>query len=75
MQLFDIHFYMLCICLQLFDKVRQAHPDFHSKLVPIESDLTEPDLALSEDDIRTLQEETELVFHVAATVRFDEKLS
>nr|XP_054761651.1 LOW QUALITY PROTEIN: fatty acyl-CoA reductase 1-like [Lytechinus pictus] len=59
----------------LFDKVREAQPDFQSKLIPIESDLTEPDLALKEEDIRTLQEETELVFHVAATVRFDEKLS
>ena len=55
--------------------MREAHPDFQSKLVAIESDLTEPDLALKEQDIKTLQEETELVFHIAATVRFDEKLS
>ncbi|XP_041471454.1 fatty acyl-CoA reductase 1-like [Lytechinus variegatus] len=59
----------------IFDKVREAQPNFRAKLVPIESDLSEPDLALNEEDIRTLQEETELVFHVAATVRFDEKLS
>nr|XP_054761329.1 fatty acyl-CoA reductase 1-like [Lytechinus pictus] len=58
----------------MFDKVREAQPDFQSKLIPIESDLIEPDLALKEEDIRTLQEETELVFHVAATVRFDEKM-
>lgn len=59
----------------LFDKVRQTQPDFQSKLVAIESDLMEPDLALSEEDVKTLQEEAQLVFHVAATVRFDEKLS
>ncbi|XP_071495032.1 fatty acyl-CoA reductase 1-like [Diadema antillarum] len=59
----------------LFDNVRAAQPNFKSKLVPIESDLTEPDLLLSEADVKLLQEEVELVFHVAATVRFDEKLS
>ncbi|XP_030845030.1 LOW QUALITY PROTEIN: fatty acyl-CoA reductase 1 [Strongylocentrotus purpuratus] len=59
----------------LFDKVREAQPNFQSKLIAIDCDLTEPDLALKEEDIKTLQEETELAFHVAATVRFDEKLS
>nr|XP_054762039.1 fatty acyl-CoA reductase 1-like [Lytechinus pictus] len=59
----------------LFDKVREAQPNFQSKLIPIESDLMDSDLGLKEEDIRTLQDETELVFHMAATVRFDEKLS
>ncbi|XP_041471923.1 fatty acyl-CoA reductase 1-like [Lytechinus variegatus] len=59
----------------LFDKVREAQPGFQSKLIPIESDLMDSDLGLKEEDIRTLQQETELVFHMAATVRFDEKLS
>ncbi|XP_063962753.1 fatty acyl-CoA reductase 1-like isoform X1 [Lytechinus pictus] len=59
----------------VFDKVREAQPNFRAKLVPIESDLSEPNFALKEEDIRTLQEETELVFHVAATLSLDEKLS
>lgn len=44
------------------------------KVVAISGDVSEVDLALSEEDRKTLQENIEMVFHSAATIRFDEGL-
>ncbi|CAB4043836.1 fatty acyl- reductase 1-like, partial [Paramuricea clavata] len=40
----------------------------------MKGDMSEPFLGLSEDDQRLLHETVEIVFHSAATVRFDEEL-
>lgn len=48
--------------------------DWRSKLVPIKGDIAEDKLGMSDEDWRTLQENVEIVFHSAATVRFDEDL-
>ena len=50
------------------------HPDFKSKLIGIQGDLTEPDLGISDEDKKTLSKHVNIVFHSAATVRFDEPL-
>jgi len=42
--------------------------------VPIAGDITLPELGISEADQNTLTEEVSVVFHSAATVKFDEKL-
>ena len=62
------------INLQMFDKVREAVVDFKSKVVPVMGDIAEENLGLSEEDWEMLQENIEIVFHSAATVRFDEDL-
>ena len=62
------------INLQVFDKVREAAVDFKSKVVPVMGDIAEDNLGLSEEDWEMLQENIEIVFHSAATVRFDEDL-
>lgn len=36
--------------------------------------MTKADLGISESDVRLIQDDVSIVFHVAATVRFDEKL-
>lgn len=58
----------------MFDKVREAVVDFKSKVVPVMGDIAEENLGLSEEDWEMLQESIEIVFHSAATVRFDEDL-
>ncbi|KAK2565592.1 Fatty acyl-CoA reductase 1 [Acropora cervicornis] len=58
----------------VFDKVREAAVDFKSKVVPVMGDIAEDNLGLSEEDWEMLQENIEIVFHSAATVRFDEDL-
>lgn len=41
---------------------------------PIEGDITQPELAISPGDQATLVRKVNIVFHSAATVKFDEKL-
>ncbi|XP_002734152.1 fatty acyl-CoA reductase 1-like [Saccoglossus kowalevskii] len=59
---------------QLYDKVRKENPDGLNKIVAITSDMLEPNLALTEEDRELLQKEINIVFHVAATIKFDEKM-
>lgn len=59
---------------QLFDRVREDDPDFHRKIIPISSELMQPGLAISPEDVQTLSGCINVVFHCAATIRFDEPL-
>uniref|UniRef100_A0A8C9QZF8 Fatty acyl-CoA reductase n=1 Tax=Scleropages formosus TaxID=113540 RepID=A0A8C9QZF8_SCLFO len=59
---------------KLFDRVREEDPDFHKKVVPISSELTQPGLAISPQDESKLVACVNIVFHCAATIRFDEPL-
>uniref|UniRef100_A0A673J844 Fatty acyl-CoA reductase n=1 Tax=Sinocyclocheilus rhinocerous TaxID=307959 RepID=A0A673J844_9TELE len=59
---------------KLFDRVREVNPDFHQKIIPISSELTQPGLAISPEDVQTLTSCINIVFHCAATIRFDEPL-
>ncbi|XP_068573408.1 fatty acyl-CoA reductase 1 isoform X3 [Cebidichthys violaceus] len=58
----------------LFDRVREDDPDFHQKIIPISSELTQPGLAISPEDVEKLSACINVVFHCAATIRFDEPL-
>jgi fatty acyl-CoA reductase len=58
----------------LFDIVTQYYPEFRSKLEAIEGDLLEPNLGISPEDEKKIIENVSVVFHSAATVRFDEPL-
>lgn len=63
-----------CFCWQLFDRVREDNPDFHQKIIPISSELMQPGLAISPEDVEKLTGCINIVFHCAATIRFDEPL-
>ncbi|KAJ8961616.1 hypothetical protein NQ314_005906 [Rhamnusium bicolor] len=58
----------------VFQRMKNHCPKFRERLVGIEGDLTKPNLGLSPENIKLLTKEIHIVFHVAATVRFDEKL-
>ena len=57
--------------MQLFDKVRSDNPAALSKVVPILGDITEPGLGIGETDLELLKENVSIVFHLAATIKFD----
>ncbi|XP_044260931.1 fatty acyl-CoA reductase 1-like [Tribolium madens] len=60
----------------VFDKLRDQ-PDGETllnKIYCIAGDITQPNLNLSNDDEKTLKDNVELVFHMAANVRFDQPL-
>lgn len=48
--------------------------DWRSKILPVKGDIAEENLGMSDEDWEMLQEDVEIVFHSAATVRFDEDL-
>ncbi|RZC40817.1 fatty acyl-CoA reductase -like, partial [Asbolus verrucosus] len=53
---------------------KQQSEDVFRKVEAIPADLAAPDLALSAENRRKLAEEVQLIYHCAATVRFDEPL-
>lgn len=74
---FPVEIRRLCFCsncLQLFDKLKEMNPDFHKKILPVVGDILEPGLGLSTADVQRLSAEVSIVFHSAATVKFDEPL-
>lgn len=59
---------------KLFEKVKKLHPDYKRKLIAINGDLTESELGISQSDRETLVNNVNIVYHSAATVRFDEPM-
>ncbi|KAG7295498.1 hypothetical protein JYU34_021705 [Plutella xylostella] len=58
----------------LYEKLRKEQPDFMQKLSVVEGDIGQPALGISEEDRKKISNEVEIIFHGAATVRFDEPL-
>lgn len=68
----------LCIwfifMFQLFEKVKEVCPNVQEKIRAVYADLNQNDLAISKGDMQELLSCTNIVFHCAATVRFDDHL-
>jgi fatty acyl-CoA reductase len=62
------------IFLQCFDTVRESHPEALDKVVPISGDISEPNLGISEEDAKLMSDNVSVIFHLAATVKFDAPL-
>jgi len=58
----------------IFNRVREKDEELIKKLVPINGDIMEDGLGLSPADEKLLCESVSIVFHCAATVKFDEIL-
>ncbi|XP_050426431.1 putative fatty acyl-CoA reductase CG5065 [Adelges cooleyi] len=58
----------------IFDWIKKNQPDSLKKLVPINGDVTQSELGISTLDQKTLTDNVSIVFHSAATVKFDEAL-
>jgi fatty acyl-CoA reductase len=58
----------------LFDNLRRDQPDFTRKVHAVPGDVVEEGLGLQDDQRSFLEENIHVVFHSAATVRFDEPL-
>ncbi|XP_075998005.1 fatty acyl-CoA reductase 1 isoform X2 [Genypterus blacodes] len=59
---------------KLFERLQEEEPGFAEKIIAVNSDLTQPEMDLSKEDQNTLAENINIVFHCAATVRFNEPL-
>jgi nucleoside-diphosphate-sugar epimerase len=60
--------------LQLFERLKTERSGFREKVLAVEGDCSEPGLGLSPSDRQRIVNHIDIVFHAAATVRFDEKL-
>ncbi|XP_043604093.1 putative fatty acyl-CoA reductase CG5065 [Bombus pyrosoma] len=58
----------------IYDDIKAKHPSALSRVYPMKGDVSLPDLGLSREDRNLLLENVNIVFHAAATVRFDEPL-
>ncbi|TKS72947.1 Fatty acyl-CoA reductase 1 [Collichthys lucidus] len=59
---------------KLFERLQDEQPGFVEKIIAVSSDLTLPELDLSKEDQNILAENVNIVFHCAATIRFNEPL-
>ncbi|KAJ1487483.1 male sterility protein-domain-containing protein [Baffinella frigidus] len=57
-----------------FSRLREMWPAFSERLVPIAGDIGKPLLGMSEEDAALMRDSVSLVFHCAATVKFNEPL-
>lgn len=58
----------------VFERLSVENPKFKEKIIGIAGDICEPNLGISEEDQEKLWNEVNIVFHVAATVTFDEPI-
>lgn len=58
----------------MFDRLKKEQPKFRHKVTGIAGDCVLPGLGIDPNERTMLIKQTNIVFHVAATVRFDEKL-
>lgn len=59
----------------IFDKVRQSCPDLEARVRGVTGDISLPRLGLSAEEERLLASEVSVIFHSAATIRFDAPLT
>lgn len=58
----------------IFDHVKKEKPHVMEKLLPIQGDLLQKSLGMSEDHYRLLCNSVNIVFHCAASIRFNDPL-
>ncbi|XP_043595366.1 putative fatty acyl-CoA reductase CG5065 isoform X2 [Bombus pyrosoma] len=59
----------------IYDDVRAKYPSVLGRVQPVRGDVSLPNLGLSPEDRNLLLKKVNIVFHIAATVRFNEPLS
>ncbi|XP_055548928.1 putative fatty acyl-CoA reductase CG5065 isoform X7 [Wyeomyia smithii] len=60
--------------LPVFIRIKNEKPEVFKKLIAVQGDLSSNGLGLSHEDREKLVEETEIVFHCAATLKLEAKL-
>ncbi|XP_026668326.1 fatty acyl-CoA reductase wat-like [Ceratina calcarata] len=58
----------------VFSLLKEKHPKFRHQIVAVAGDCVQPGLGMSAADRQMVARDVSIVFHVAATVRFDEKM-
>ncbi len=61
-------------CLQVFDRMKQQNRHYRRQLEILCGCCEKPNLGVDDETIKKLQTEVNIIFHSAATVRFDEHI-
>lgn len=56
---------------QVFDHLRESHPERLRKIMPISGDISKENIGISKSDLQMLKDTVNFVFNSAATVQFD----
>nr|AGD98718.1 fatty-acyl-CoA reductase [Bicyclus anynana] len=56
----------------LFSRIKEEKPQAFEKIIPIVGDISEPQLGIKAEDEELLAEKVSIVYHVAATIKFNE---
>ena len=62
------------LCIKLFDRLREEQPKAFDKLIPVSGDVSEEGLGLPNIERSVLISRVSIIFHAAASVRFDDSL-
>ncbi len=58
----------------MFSHLRNINPEGLERLIPIEGDISLPGLGINDIDLQTITDNVSVIFHLAATIKFDELL-
>ncbi|XP_076754574.1 putative fatty acyl-CoA reductase CG5065 [Xylocopa sonorina] len=58
----------------VFEKIKAKNPSLLNKIYPVKGDVSLPNLGITPEDRIMLQQRVNIVFHSAATIRFNEPL-
>ncbi|CAH1173793.1 unnamed protein product [Phaedon cochleariae] len=58
----------------LFDKLKKGNNDVLNKVLGVPGDITQLNLGLGEKDTKTITDNVSIIYHIAASVRFDDFL-
>jgi len=58
----------------LFKDLKETNPSCFKKVIACTGDITLPRLGISDEDLTTITQNVSVIFHSAATVKFDEEL-
>ena len=59
---------------QVFSYLHKNSPESLQRLVPIEGDISQPGLGISNEDLQSITDNVSVIFHLAATIKFNEHL-
>ncbi|CAB3233870.1 unnamed protein product [Arctia plantaginis] len=59
------------LAFRIFDRLKAEHPERFQKLHVIPGDILLENLGITAEDRKVIQDETQIIFHCAACVRFD----
>jgi fatty acyl-CoA reductase len=70
---FSFHFFAFPL-KQMFRRIKDEKPEVLAKIVPVFGDITQENLGLNEEHLRMVLDESELVFHMAASLKLEATL-